>query len=134
MEPKNILIKYLDELKDLNLPKEKFAIFGSGPLAIRNIREAHDVDIIVKRDLWDILVEKYPQQIEGQSKTIKIGNIEIRNDWVNLSDRIDEMIDSAQTIENFPFVGLNYVLEWKEYVKRDKDINDIKLIKEYLSK
>jgi len=134
MEPKDTLFKYLDELKDLNLPEGKFGIFGSGPLAIRNIREPHDLDIIVRKDLWDVLAEKYPQQIEGQSKFIKIGNIEIRHNWANLSNKIDEIIDSAEMIENFPFVRLNYVLEWKEYVNREKDKNDIKLIKEYLSK
>jgi len=45
------MMKYLDELKSLNLPKDKFAIFGSGPLAIRNMRENKDIDIIVNREL-----------------------------------------------------------------------------------
>ncbi|MFH1291164.1 MAG: hypothetical protein ABIH79_01240 [archaeon] len=31
--------KQLAELKKLNLPKDKFAIFGSGPLAINGIRD-----------------------------------------------------------------------------------------------
>jgi hypothetical protein len=135
MSPKDILFKYLDELKDLNLPAGKFAIFGSGPLAVRNIREPHDADIVVKKDLWDILVKKYSPQMKGQITALKIGNnIEAYNEWINFTGRMDEIIDSAQLIEGLPFVKLNYVLEWKESVGREKDINDIKLIKEYLSK
>ena len=43
-------MRYLDEVKRLNLPKDKFAIFGSGPIAIRGLREARDIDLIVKKD------------------------------------------------------------------------------------
>ena len=56
---------YLGEVKKLNLPKGKYAIFGSGPLAIRNIRDTHDLDVIVKNDIYkdrllrQKLMEKY---------------------------------------------------------------------------
>ncbi|GAF93599.1 unnamed protein product, partial [marine sediment metagenome] len=53
-------MKYLDELKRLDLPKDKYAIFGSGPLAIRGLRENRDLDIIVKPELWEKLVNEYP--------------------------------------------------------------------------
>lgn len=43
--------KLLAELKELNLPPDKYAIFGSGPLAVHNIKESEDIDIIVKPDL-----------------------------------------------------------------------------------
>jgi len=44
-------MKYLNELKELNLPKESFAVFGSGPMAVRDMREINDLDLIVKSDL-----------------------------------------------------------------------------------
>ena len=40
-------MRLLKELEKLNLPKDKFAIFGSGPLAVRNLRTANDLDLIV---------------------------------------------------------------------------------------
>jgi len=52
-------MKYLNELKKLNLPKGKYALFGSSPMAIRGIKENSDIDIIVKEDLWNFLKQKY---------------------------------------------------------------------------
>jgi hypothetical protein len=127
------LMKYLDELGRLNLPAGKFAIFGSGPMAVRKIRECADLDIIVKQELWDFLVSKYPNNLEGDSACLKlkIGNIEIYRDWFKLSDRFNEMIDNAEIIANFPFVQLKYVVEWKKEMGREKDISDIALIRKY---
>ena len=122
-------MRFIEELKKLNLPQDKFAVFGSGPLAIRKIRESEDVDIIVKPELWEKLIKKYPLEKEN---LIKIGKIEVYKDWLNLSDRIDEMIDNAEIIEGFPYVRLKYLLDWKRWMGREKDIKDIKLIEDYL--
>jgi hypothetical protein len=124
-------MKYLKELKSLNLPTGKFAIFGSAPMTIRGIRESVDLDIIVKKDLWSELVKKYPDSLQEYPLCLKIGNIEIYKDWLMLSDKIDEMIDNAETIANFPFVQLKYVVEWKKQFGREKDIEDLKLIQKY---
>ncbi len=53
-------MKCLDEVKKLNLPRKKFALFGSAPLAIRGIRENKDIDLIVKKEVWNTLIKKYP--------------------------------------------------------------------------
>jgi hypothetical protein len=42
----------LNELRKLNLPRDGFVICGSGPLAVRGIRDSHDVDLVVKKKLW----------------------------------------------------------------------------------
>lgn len=44
----NKMLIFLDELKALNLPAGQYAIFGSRPLAVRNLRDANDIDLIVK--------------------------------------------------------------------------------------
>ena len=124
-------MKYLNELKSLNLPTGEYAIFGSGPMAIRNIRESNDIDIIVKTELWESLVKKYPASLHNNPTCLKIGNLEIYKDWLILSGRINEMIDSTEIIEDFPFVPLKYVVEWKTQFGREKDNKDIKLIQKY---
>jgi len=132
------MIKFLDELKDLNLPSGQYAIFGSGPLAVRNLREANDLDLIVKQKLWDKLTQKYSIQTKETAKgaviSINTGNIEVYKDWLNLTPKINEMINNAEIINNLPFVKLDYVIEWKTYMGRDKDKNDLKLIEEYIKK
>ncbi len=72
------MIKYLDELEKLNLPKGKFSIFGSGPLAIRGLRENKDLDILVTHNLWYKLAKKYPVVLKPERPPlIFIGHIQI---------------------------------------------------------
>lgn len=125
-------MKGLEELKKLNLPKDKFAIFGSGPLGIRNIRESNDIDLIVKEELWNELRKKYPINKEKYDAII-IGNIEIFHKWPPFEE-VNILIDSADIIQGFRFVKLEYVLEWKKFLNREKDLRDIKLIEEYFKK
>ncbi len=120
-------MKFLEEIKKLNLPKDKFAVFGSGPLAIRNIREVRDVDIIVKDDLWVELKKKYPVD----SDLIRIGNIDIFHNWQTFDD-VNELIDDADIFEAIRFVKLKYMISWKEKRGQEKDKTDLELIKDYL--
>jgi len=68
---------------------------------------------------------------QGKPICLKIGNIEIYQDWPFLTDKIEEMIDSAEIIQGAPFVRLKYVLEWKRKFKRKKDLKDVQLIEKY---
>ncbi|HCC23201.1 TPA: hypothetical protein DF272_03415 [Candidatus Falkowbacteria bacterium] len=124
-------MKYLDELEKLNLPVGQYAIFGSGPLAARAIRASADLDVIVKAGLWTDLTKKYVGLIQGDPECLKIGLIEIYKDWLMLTNKIDQMVDSAEVIDGFPYVRLEYVIEWKQQMGRDKDKHDLKLIKQY---
>ena len=125
--------KYLEELKTLNLPIGMFAVFGSAPLGIRGLREVRDLDIIVKKDLWNELSKKHIV-IDKNGACIELGNIEIWEKWDPWFDDVDKLIDDAEIIGEFPFVKLKYVLRWKQAMNREKDQEDIKLIEEYLAK
>ena len=122
--------EYLDELKKLNLPNDKYAVFGSGPLAIHKIRDSDDIDIIVKEDLWNKLIKKYPQE---NDKLIKIGSVEIYKNWLPWFKDVNFLIDDADIFENIRFVKLKYVLEWKKAYGREKDKRDVKLIEKYIN-
>jgi len=124
-------MRYLDEVKRLNLPKDKFAIFGSGPIAIRGLREARDIDLIVKKDLWNELKNRFPLK-KGKDDLLHAGNVDILFKWVNGVWDIDELIDTADVFEGIRFVKLEHVLRWKKARNEEKDRKDIKLIEEYL--
>ena len=130
MDFKEQFLKKLEELTALNLSKGEYAITGSGPLAIRNIRIADDIDVMVKPNLWNKLSIKYTPY---DKQHIKIGNIEIWRDFINLTSIMDKVIDSATLIEGFPFVSIESTLSWKRYLNREKDQKDIILIEDYLS-
>jgi len=123
-------LKYLDELLKLNLPAEDFAVFGSGPIAIRNLRENEDIDIIVRPGLWNELIIAFPPANE---KLIKINHIEIFKHWLPWFQDVNELIDTADLIDNIRFVKLENVLIWKKALKREKDLNDIFLLEEYIN-
>lgn len=125
-------MKYLDELKKLNLPKDRFAIFGSGPLAIRNIMENRDVDVIAKPLLWNELIEKFSAG-SNDAKSIQTGHIEIWKEWKPFSEgELIAFIDTADVIGDLRFVKLENVLKWKNYRNEEKDRRDIELINEFL--
>jgi len=122
--------KLLEELKRLRLPADKFAIFGSGPMSVRGMRESNDLDIIVKKDLWDRLDKRF--LIRSDSGGIVLGSIDVAKDWLPWFDDIDELIDTADIIGGFRYVKLEHVLKWKREMSREKDRKDVKLIEEYM--
>ena len=128
----------LSELDKLNLPKDKYAITSSGPMGIRNIREIGDLDIIVYPEIWQDLSKKYKIVIENNINSIYIGNMQILGDksiYTNpkFGDLISQ-IDNADLINGHRYVQLKTVLEIKKQKDRQKDIDDVKLIEDYLSK
>ena len=131
------MIKYLDELKSLNLPKGQFAIFGSGPLAVRGLRENEDLDMLVTSDLWNKLAEGHPVTTkEGKPDSIYIDHIQILKvhykDWHPYITDATRLITEAEIINGFPFVKMDYLLDCKKMMDGEKHSKDIKLIQEYL--
>lgn len=107
----NKLETFLEELDSFGLDKKDYAIFGSGPLAVRGIiNNPTDLDVIVREDVykWDI-------------SPIVIGNIEFSCDWPGFEERIDELIDTSEMIDGYPYVKLKYVEEYKNSMHRKKD-------------
>ena len=128
----------LEEFKSLNLPKNQYAIFGSGPLGVRGLRECHDIDTIVTKQLFND--KKYGGEwkfYDGsrngrQFQYLRRGNIELWKDWGPGEWDILNLIQQAEEIQGIKFVRLEEVLKWKQTNVREKDIVDIELIKEYL--
>ncbi|MEM4240067.1 MAG: hypothetical protein QXM31_01795 [Candidatus Woesearchaeota archaeon] len=123
--------RLLEELKKLNLPSDKFAVFGSAPMAVRNIRDVDDLDVIVKQDLWDELCKKHKN--DG-NKVIHIGKIDIFRQWEPWFDDINPLIDTADIIDGIRYVSLDYLVKWKKMMNREKDRKDLLLVNDFLKK
>ena len=131
------MIKYLDELSNLHLPKKKYVIFGSGPLAIRNIRENSDLDILVTCDLWDELAKKYTITKKNERPdSIYIGNVQIlKINYKNWGQKFPDMnilIKDSEIINGVPFTKLEYLLICKKLMDGEKHLKDISLIEKLL--
>ncbi|HLC97779.1 MAG TPA: hypothetical protein VJC21_03300 [Candidatus Nanoarchaeia archaeon] len=124
------LQELLQELKALRLPVEDYAIFGSGPLAVRGIRDCNDLDTVVSARLWEELSSRYAPT----GKKIEIGNLEFWRDWMPWFSpaEVDGLIAGAEIIDGIPFVKLRYVIELKKKMGREKDKRDLVLIDNYL--
>lgn len=130
----------LDEFRKLKLPEEEYVIYGSGPLAIRGIRKAKDLDVVVTKRLFQKLKEKYSENFKKDPKKrfkekLKIGKIEIYpiNSWGLKFKDLNKAIKRAETIEGLKFIRLKDLIKFKEKMGRPKDFRDIELIKKYLN-
>ena len=92
----------LKKLRELDLPSGQYAIYGSGPMAVRGLRDACDLDIMVKDRLYEKLRKKHKEVKPG---CIKIGNdIEIFSSFNALINNPDEVIKRAETFQGFKFI------------------------------
>src|SRR3989338_6325571 len=128
--------KQLIELKKLNLPRGKYALFGSAPMGIRGIRQCKDIDVVVDESLW----QEYKNKPEWKYQTTKNGVehlskgiIEFWHNWLPWYKNVNKFIKNAEVIEGLPFVQLKYIIEWKKLFGREKDKKDLQLIEQYQS-
>lgn len=126
----------LKELDHLDIPKDQYAITSSGPLAIRGIREAHDLDVIVTEDVWEQLAKHHTPQ-KKRIETMQIGNIEILGEGSLFTKgsiaSVAEQIETADVISGHRFVNLQLIRKFKTRLGREKDLRDITLIDNYLA-
>ncbi len=130
---------YFEELEKLDLPREDFAISGSCPLVIRGLKQKNsDIDIVVKKKLWDKLSKIYPVTVKNignrKREFILIGHIDLAYSMVAFFDDCEKVIDRADLVEGYRFVNLDDTKYWKSYLNRDKDVKDLEKIEEYLSR
>lgn len=126
-------------LRNLNLPSGEYAIFGSGPMGVRNLREMHDIDIIVTETLFNEYLNKAGWKIRKiyENNDCFEGldnhdlNIEMWKDWYT-GWNVFKMIQESEIIDDMPFVKLSYLIKWKKFFATNKDITDIEIIEHYL--
>jgi hypothetical protein len=128
----------LEELKLLELPEDSYVIVGSGPLGIRNIREVKDLDILVNDNLWNKLASKYGIISKDGNKVIKVSDdIEVLGNETFPSSLLDDpsvedQIVSAELINGHPFQSISHFQYFKKMGKRQKDLDDIKLLQDWV--
>lgn len=134
-----MLDKEIGQLKKIGLPIDEFVIVSSGALAIRGIREAKDLDVIVTNSLWNKLTATYQTEVENGVERIKFdnSNIEILNPAQSIFGNsgvvsVEEIFEKADIFGGIKFINLNHLKKIKLKLGREKDLKDIELIDEYL--
>lgn len=124
-----------ERVKELGLPTGSYAVFGSGPMAVRGMREAHNLDIIITSELFRKLKKEKAWKAEAlrdHHEVLSREGVSLFDSWAPDSWDIPAMIKEAEMIDGVPFVKLETVLEWKKIRNSEKDKEDIALIEKHL--
>ena|SRR3712207_5472985 len=122
------------KLRALELPAGNYAVFGSGPLAVRGLIEGvRDLDVVARGSAWPKAQVLGPVDVaSGGDPVVKLesGAIEIFGDWLGWD--VDAIIDGAEIIDGLPFACLEDVLAFKLHHGRPKELEHARLIAEHL--
>lgn len=124
-------------VKALGLPSGSYAVFGSGPLAARGLREARDLDIVITPELFKQMATDPTWklgELRDHHRVLSREGVELFDSWAPGSWDVYELIRNADLIEGVPYVSLPSVVEWKTLRDSDKDKQDIALINAFLSR
>jgi hypothetical protein len=84
-------LKRLEILNMLNFLKDQYVNWERGPLAIRGLRDARDIDLVVSKALWMDLRQKHALEVPKKDKI-----------------HIDEIIADGDVLEGFPSMKLSW--------------------------
>jgi len=123
----------LSRLRRLQLPEGEYAVFGSGPLLVRDvIDDVGDLDVLVRDAAWSVAtshgdvvhLDRYGVDVVE----IDGGDITIGRAWGIGAFDTDELIATAETIDGLPFVRLEHVIAYKREAARPKDLAHLRAL------
>lgn len=125
--------RLLNAVRSLDLPADQYAVFGSGPLVVRGLREGGDIDLVVTHALYARLRETpewrvRPHDDGGETLTREDFDVMERLDLPGYVGDVPGMIADAERIEDVPFVRLPEIRRFKAALNRPKDHVDLDLI------
>lgn len=128
----------IQQIKKLNLPNGKYVVISGASLAVRGIRDAKDIDMIVLSDIYEDLKKRgFKEKIlTDGSKVLTNDVFEISTGFLTLGYNTDpiEIIKNAEIVKGIPLTRLEQEIQFKRAMGREKDLRDIELIKDYLKK
>lgn len=128
----------ISKVKALHLPKGSYVVFGSCPLAVMELREANDIDLLVSQEIYERLRNAGWRKVhKGPNDTPLTHDVfEAHNNWnfSSYNPTLKELLASAIDVDNVSFASISDVRKWKAASGRPKDSADIKLIDDYLKK
>lgn len=124
------------KLLSLGLPSQDYAVFGSGPLfAHKIVKEIHDLDVIARGSAWEKASRMGEIRKDLYTDNVIIfydGLVTIFDGWSIGDWSVDELIDTSDIIAGIRFVQLEKVLIQKRKMNREKDVEHIRLLEDFL--
>ncbi len=128
----------LSLVSDMHLDEGHYAIFGSGPLLVRGIIDASgDLDIVCRGPVWERVKRqgelRYLERYDVTIASFYDGRVSFGTRWGIGDFDIDSLIDTAEMIDDLPFVRLEHVIEYKKIANRPKDVLHLDAIRQFLN-
>lgn len=120
-------------VNDLNLPKDKYVVTSGSAMVLHGLREkTNDVDITVDKELFEYY--------ENMGHYVQYHKLNDNRTCILIDLTYDVQIIKAEeipseyvtVIDGIPTQTVEHLLEFKLGLNRDKDQNDIKVLKKYL--
>jgi len=128
----------VDKVKSLSLPKGSYIVFGSCPMAAHGLRKSNDIDLLISPALRNKLKTAGWRQVNKgpNDKPLVWDVFEAHDSWSFSAYKptLSELLGRAQDIDGVPFASMEDVRLWKLASGRPKDIEDLKLIKNYYNR
>lgn len=129
---------FLNQLDQLKLPQDQYAITASGTMAVRGIRASKDLDVLVSEKLWSELSTKHTVEPGAVCDNIHFGDVHLIGNFRMVPEgdpySVDMQIKTADIIDGRRYVKLKIIRFYKELTGRASDLKDIELIDNYLKK
>lgn len=129
-------------LQEIGLDTESCVVIGSGILSANNIRESSDIDVTVTEDTYKRLSKdtRFTEIYKNGRKVLVDEIFEIGTNWgvLGRNQVFDDLYRQSVVINGVRYVTLEFLLAVKESWLddddvRQKDIDDVKLIKTFLN-
>ena len=116
----------IDTINKYKLDKEQFIVISGSALVLNDVKEnTNDIDIWCSDSYFNYLLEKYNCKYK---KTNKVGEkIYFMDEYFNIG--VSFKPEQINLVEGIKVASLNDVLEFKQFLNREKDKEDIDLIR-----
>ncbi|OGO76766.1 MAG: hypothetical protein A2Y23_05870 [Clostridiales bacterium GWB2_37_7] len=117
----------LYKLKNLNLPKDQYCVMTGSALVLHGVKEdTQDIDIGCSKELFLELLQRghRQEQLKSFAGIVIDDCIEIFENWI---------AKKIVYIEDIPVADIDCIREYKQFLAREKDLEDIELIDEYVA-
>ena len=124
-------------VSELDLPIGEYCVVGSGPLAVRSLCDATDIDLLVSGRIYEQLKEKDAWVESANEEGVMILSnppYEVGHEY-RCGEYLGEpetLFDEVDVVDGVAFASLEQVMQYKRARGKQKDQQDIALVNEYL--
>ncbi len=122
------------ELRALSLPEDQYVVVGGGVLALLELRDTEDIDLVVTEGLFNQLHEQgwraktRPNGKPGLKLSVIEAYLDVNCETFERST--SWLLEHAQVLDGIPTIDLETLAGFKAGYGRPKDLLDLALLKE----